>query len=203
MENEAKLIVLGIIIATSFLTVSWTIDFAFAENKNFQFEISDCSIQRNSTYEKSGPCPDLGTERTVDNSKVEPQTKVDSVSETDKAEPQTKVDSVSETDKAEPQTKVDSVSETDKAEPQTKVDSVSETDKAEPQTKVDSVPDNQIEGSVIDSQDKFDKIKKYNFDELHISGADEELENNSETKPVQSTLPTISGAVDPFGPSMG
>ena len=151
MGNQAKLVVLGLIIATSILTVIWTIDFAFAKNKNFQFEISECSVQRNSTYEKSGSCPDPGSERAVDKSMVEPQAKVDSVSETDKTEtPQTKVDS--------------SFAETEPGD---------ETDK-----------------------------NKYNFDELHISASEEEVDKGSETKLIPATLPKNLEPIDPFGPAI-
>lgn len=110
MENTYKLITLGIILATSLWTVIWTVNFAFAKNKNFQFEISDCTVQRNSTYEKSGPCTDLATEPTVDNTvqkhMVEPQIKMDSVSETKKVEPQIKVDKSPDNSIGGPETEV-------------------------------------------------------------------------------------------------
>ncbi len=134
--------------ATSLWTVILTVNFAFAKNKNFQFGISDCTVQRNSTYEKSGPCTDLATEPTVDNTvqkhMVEPQIKVDSVSETDKS------------------------------------------------------PDNRIGGSETEVKGEVDNPKKYNFEELHMTGSDKEVNKSSETKPIRSTLPKIL-EFDPFG----
>src|SRR6266496_2199105 len=161
MGNESNLFLLGILLFATFLIVICTFNFSFAKVKNIQFEISECSVQRNSTYEKSGPCPTgPNISNNQENNIAEPQAKVDSISETDKAEPQAKVDSIQETDKAEPQAKVDSISETDKAEPQAKVDSIPETDKAEPQAKVDDSLDNGI-GSVETKDPDYTNNVKY------------------------------------------
>src|SRR6266496_3661338 len=146
MGNESNLFLLGILLFATFLIVICTFNFSFAKVKNIQFEISECSVQRNSTYEKSGPCP---TGPNISNNQ-----------ENNIAEPQAKVDSISETDKAEPQAKVDSISETDKAEPQAKVDSIPETDKAEPQAKVDDSLDNGI-GSVETKDPDYTNNVKY------------------------------------------
>ena len=46
----------------------WTFNLAFAKNKDMQFEISDCPVQRTATTEKSGPCTEMGTRTRLDNS---------------------------------------------------------------------------------------------------------------------------------------
>jgi hypothetical protein len=46
----------------------WMFNLAFAKNKDMQFEISDCPVQRTTTTEKSGPCPSTGTRTRLDNS---------------------------------------------------------------------------------------------------------------------------------------
>ena len=38
----------------------WMFNLAFAKNKDMQFEISDCPVQRTATTEESGPCPSDG-----------------------------------------------------------------------------------------------------------------------------------------------
>jgi len=46
----------------------WTFNLAFAKNKDMQFEISDCPVQRTATSEKSGPCTEMRTRTRLDNS---------------------------------------------------------------------------------------------------------------------------------------
>jgi hypothetical protein len=86
LKNTVGLIVLAVISATSILAVTSNFNFAFAKNNDIRFEISDCPVQRTSTTEKSGPCPDLGAESNAgnvpDNKIVEPESKVDKSSET-------------------------------------------------------------------------------------------------------------------------
>ena len=63
----------------------WMYNLAFAINKDMQFEISDCPVQRTATTEKSGPCPSMGTRTRLDNSfdnnMVKSQTSMDKNSE--------------------------------------------------------------------------------------------------------------------------
>jgi hypothetical protein len=61
-------IVFGIILTICLSLVISTLGSAYAKSGNLQYEISDCSVQRNSTYEKSGPCTDTNTETNVDKS---------------------------------------------------------------------------------------------------------------------------------------
>ena len=87
MENTTKLVLFAIVSVTV-SEVNSTLNLAFANNKGIQFEISDCPVQRTSTTEKSGPCPDRGTESKTDSShenslvKSVSGTKVDKKSET-------------------------------------------------------------------------------------------------------------------------
>lgn len=61
------LILFGTLLTASLLESNWTFNFASAET-NLHFEIFDCPVQSNSTYEKSGKCPDTSTMTNVDNS---------------------------------------------------------------------------------------------------------------------------------------
>ena len=61
-------IVFGIILTIGLSVVIWTLGSAYAKSGKLQYEISDCSVQRNSTYEKSGPCTDTSIETNVDKS---------------------------------------------------------------------------------------------------------------------------------------
>ena len=86
LKNTIRLIILAVISATSILTVISNFNFAFAKNNDIRFEISECPVQRTSTTEKSGPCPDLGSESNADNVPdnkiVESESKVDKSSDT-------------------------------------------------------------------------------------------------------------------------
>ena len=86
MKNTVGLIILATILATSILAVISNFDFAFAKNNDIRFEISECPVQKTSTTEKSGPCPDLGAESNAgnvpDNKIVESESRVDKSSET-------------------------------------------------------------------------------------------------------------------------
>jgi len=86
LKNTVGLIVLAVILATSISAVVSNFNLAFAKNKDIPFEISECPIQRTSTTEKSGPCPDMGAESNAgsvsDNKIVESESKVDKSSET-------------------------------------------------------------------------------------------------------------------------
>jgi hypothetical protein len=69
MGNETNLvtfsIVFGIILTIGLSIVIWTLGSAYAKSDKLQYEISDCSVQRNNTYETSGPCTDTSIE-TID-----------------------------------------------------------------------------------------------------------------------------------------
>lgn len=85
LKNTFKLITLGTILLISVSTCDWMINLAFAENKDMQFEISDCQVQRTATTEKSGPCPEMGMgakqDNSFDNNMVKSQTVMDKNSE--------------------------------------------------------------------------------------------------------------------------
>jgi hypothetical protein len=61
------LILFGTLLAASLLEFNWTFNLASADT-NLHFEIFDCPVQGNSTYEKSGKCPDMRSMTSVDNS---------------------------------------------------------------------------------------------------------------------------------------
>ena len=56
----------GILLTVGLLESTPTFSFAFADT-NLEFAVSDCPIQGNSTYEKSGQCPDMRTIQNGDN----------------------------------------------------------------------------------------------------------------------------------------
>ena len=66
MGNETNLvtfsIVFGIILTIGLSIIIWTLGSAYAKSDKLQYEISDCSVQRNNTYETSGPCTDTSIE---------------------------------------------------------------------------------------------------------------------------------------------
>jgi hypothetical protein len=70
MERKGNLnlilILSGILLTVGLLEFNWTFSFAFADT-HLHFSISDCPIQGNSTYEKSGQCPDMRTIQNEDN----------------------------------------------------------------------------------------------------------------------------------------
>lgn len=70
MERKGNLslilIIFGILLTVGLLEFNWTFSFAFSDT-NLDFAISDCPIQGNSTYEKSGQCPDMRTIQNQDN----------------------------------------------------------------------------------------------------------------------------------------
>ena len=85
LENKLNLILLMLVLATSISAVISNFSLAFAKNNGINFEITECPVQRTSTTEKSGPCPDMGAESSVnsvtDNKIVEPESKVDKSSD--------------------------------------------------------------------------------------------------------------------------
>ena len=70
MEKETNLvtlsIVFGLILTISLSIDNWTLSSAYAKSDQLQYEISHCSVQRNNTYETSGPCTDTSIETNVD-----------------------------------------------------------------------------------------------------------------------------------------
>lgn len=70
MRKETNLvtlsIVFGLILTIGLSIVFSTLNSAYAKSDKVQYEISDCSVQRNSTYEKSGPCTGTSIETKVD-----------------------------------------------------------------------------------------------------------------------------------------
>src|ERR1051325_2391051 len=143
MGNGEKLFLIGIVLSVITLIAFGTFNFSFAKVQNVRFEIADCSVQGNSTYEKSGPCPDpnskpdlrKGSESTI----AEPSPTVSSVSEKEKTEPAPKISSLEAADQAEASPTVSSVSEKEKTEPALKISSLEAADQAEASPTVSSV----------------------------------------------------------------
>jgi hypothetical protein len=107
MESKLELILIAFNLV-SVCALILTFDPVFATDKNIRFEISDCSVQRTSTTEKSGPCPDAGGESnahtTSDNKIAESKSKVDATSETTPVQsaPSKSVDPISQIESMDP-----------------------------------------------------------------------------------------------------
>src|SRR4029078_2002941 len=103
MGNEENLSLLGAVLSIIIImSISTFLNFSFANAKNIRFEISACSVQGNSTYEKSGPCPDPNSDTELSNGPevtiAEPSPKVSVVSEKGKTEPAPKIRSLEAAD---------------------------------------------------------------------------------------------------------
>jgi len=85
LKEIIKVTTLGILSFISISTGILTFGLAFAKNKDMQFEISDCQVQRTATTEVSGPCPEIETpvklDNSFDNNMVESQIAADGNSE--------------------------------------------------------------------------------------------------------------------------
>jgi hypothetical protein len=180
LKLALPLLVIGILLITAHSTALLPLNTASGKlkqaSKNFNFEIFDCIVQGNSTYEKSGRCPDSASEDLSDGSAV-----------SEKVLPNTKSD-LSEEPKAE------SSPSTGIADTETKPD-VSEEPKAESSQDIDAGEDT-IQPSQTTSEEKYD------FDEIHIAGSESSGENIEQSQP-DSLLPSETlTPQDPFGPSV-
>jgi hypothetical protein len=229
MGNGEKLFLIGIVLSVITLIATGTFNFSFAKVQNVRFEIAECSVQGNSTYEKSGPCPvpnskpDLskGPESSisepspkvsaVSKEKTEPAPKISSLEAADQAEASPTVSSISEKEKTEPAPKISSLEAADQAEASSKVSSVTEKEKTEPAPKISSLEaadqaeastrvhlDNSVGDTGIEDVSDANNIK-YNFDDLHISGPDQEAAKIPEQSAALSPVPKVVEPIDPFG----
>ena len=172
MGNGEKLFLIGIVLSIIILIAIGTLNFSFAKVQNVRFEIAECSVQGNSTYEKSGPCPD-------------PNSKPD-------------LSKGSESSIAEPSPTVSSASEKEKTQPAPKISSLEAADQAEASTTESATLDNGIGNTKIEDVSNANSAR-YNFDDLHISGPDQEAAKIPEQSAVISPVPKVVEQVDPFG----
>ena len=169
MGNEENLSLLGAVLSIIIImSISTFLNFSFANAKNIRFEISACSVQGNSTYEKSGPCPDPNSKTELSNG---PEVTI-----------------------AEPSPKVSVVSEKGKTEPAPKISSLEAADQVEP--KVSSALNNGIDGAGVEDETN---IIRYNFNDLHISGPEKEVDNSPQQKAIPSPAQNVLVPINPFG----
>ena len=202
MGNGEKLFLIGIVLSIIILIAIGTLNFSFAKVQNVRFEIAECSVQGNSTYEKSGPCPDPNSKPDLskgsESSIAEPSPTVSSVSEKEKTQPAPKISSLEAADQAGASPTVSSVSEKEKTQPAPKISSLEAADQAEASTTESATLDNGIGNTKIEDVSNANSAR-YNFDDLHISGPDQEAAKIPEQSAVISPVPKVVEQVDPFG----
>jgi hypothetical protein len=203
VKLASPLLIIGILLITAHYTALLPLNTAGAKvkhsGKNINFEIFDCLVQGNSTYEKSGRCPDSASEEFSDGSAV-----------TEKVTPNAKSDK-SQEPKAEgsPSTSIaDTGTKPDKSQ-EPKAEGSPSTSIADTGTK----PDKSQEPKAEDSQDNNPSYdtgqrpqtlsgEKYDFDDIHIAGSKSSGENIEKSQP-DSELPSETlSPQDPFGPSV-
>jgi hypothetical protein len=202
MGNGEKLFLIGIVLSVITLIAFGTFNFSFAKVQNVRFEIADCSVQGNSTYEKSGPCPDPNSKPDLskgsESSIAEPSPAVSSVSEKEKTEPAPKISSLEAADQAEASPAVSSVSEKEKTEPAPKISSLEAADQAETSPTVSNTLDNAVGNTGTEDESNANNVR-YNFNDLHISGPDQEAVKSPGQSEVISPIPKTVEPIDPFG----
>ncbi len=197
------LLVIGILLINAHYTALLplnTVDGRVKQDvKNVNFEIFDCTVQGNSTYEKSGTCPDSASEALPDgsatsekvvtntNSDVSQEPKADSSTSTDVADTETKPD-VSQEPKA------DSSTSTDVADTETKPD-VSQEPKADSTGSSHLSDDTNQQSPTMTSE-------RYDFDQIHITGPESSRENIERSQPDSDSPSETLTPLDPFGPSV-
>ena len=174
------LLVIGILLINAHYTALLplnTVDGKVKQDvKNVNFEIFDCMVQGNSTYEKSGICPDSASEALPDASATSEKVVTNTNSD------------VSQEPKA------DSSTSTDVADTETKPD-VSQEPKAESTGSSDLSDDTNQQSPTMTGE-------RYDFDQIHITGPQSSREN-SERSQRDSDLPSETLIpLDPFGPSV-
>jgi hypothetical protein len=203
VKLASPLLIIGILLITAHYTALLPLNTAGAKvkhsGKNINFEIFDCLVQGNSTYEKSGRCPDSASEEFSDGSAV-----------TEKVTPNAKSDK-SQEPKAEgsPSTSIaDTGTKPDKSQ-EPKAEGSPSTSIADTGTKLDKSQEPKAEDSQ-DNNPSYDtgqrpqtlSGEKYDFDEIHIAGSKSSGENIEKSQP-DSELPSETlTPQDPFGPSV-
>jgi hypothetical protein len=203
VKLASPLLIIGILLITAHYTALLPLNTAGAKvkhsGKNINFEIFDCLVQGNSTYEKSGRCPDSASEEFSDGSAV-----------TEKVTPNAKSDK-SQEPKAEdsPSTSIaDTGTKPDKSQ-EPKAEGSPTTGIADTGTKLDKSQEPKAEDSQ-DNNPSYDtgqrpqtlSGEKYDFDEIHIAGSKSSGENIEKSQP-DSELPSETlSPQDPFGPSV-
>src|SRR4029078_1516061 len=148
---------------------------------NVNFEIFECTVQRNSTNEISGPCPEEGPET------KSPETKSPETKSPETKSPETKSPETKSPETKSPETKSPETKSPETKSPETK----------SPETKVDTSPNNDLAEPKI----KEDNFNKYDFNEIHLADPEMEVHKDQETKVLVPTLPDTSTPIDPSGPS--
>jgi hypothetical protein len=180
VKLASPLLIIGILLITAHYTALLPLNTAGAKVKhswkNINFEIFDCLVQGNSTYEKSGRCPDSASEEFSDGSAV-----------TEKVTPNAKSDK-SQEPKAE-------------GSPSTSIaDTGTKPDKSQ-EPKAEDSQDNNPSYDTGQSPQTLSG-EKYDFDEIHIAGSKSSGENIEKSQP-DSELPSETlRPQDPFGPSV-
>src|SRR6476619_4973083 len=188
MSKEPNLatlpILFGIILTIVAPSVgAWHINYVYGKVSNnvhnVNFEIFECTVQRNSTNEISGPCPEEGAES--------PETKSPETKSPETESPETKSPETKSPETKSPETKSPETKSPETKSPETK----------SPETKADTSVNNDLAKPKIME----DNSNKYDFNEIHLSSPEMEVHKDQETEVLVPTLPGPSTPIDPFGPS--
>lgn len=223
MIKEVKLASL-LLIAGTLLIASHYIDLSplntavgksKAATKNINFEIFDCVVQGNGTYEKSGRCPDSSSEavsyKTAASEKILPNAKL-AQSEEPKAETNTSRSTADDTktmpkESKQPEPKISAVTST--------ADDRKTMPEESKQPELDAGQNNNfINDTSVKPNTKNEE--KYDFDQIHIVGRETSIENTENSQPntepplenTEKSQPNIEPPIevltsqDPFGPSV-
>jgi hypothetical protein len=87
MKNVRQLVLLGFLISFVVTTVTYNSNYTFAKTGNARFEIVDCPIEGDITFQKSGPCPGPGGDSSPVNMKSESQNNLDNGFESEASPP--------------------------------------------------------------------------------------------------------------------
>jgi hypothetical protein len=209
MIKEVKLasllLIAGILlIATHYMDLSplnTAVGKTKAATKNVNFEIFDCVVQGNSTYEKSGSCPDSATEAFSDESavsqKILPNAKPEQ-SEEPKPETNTTRSGADNRETMPEQT------EAPKPETNTTRSDADNRGTMPEQTEEPKVEfgndNNLINDTGIQSNNMNEE--KYDFDQIHIAGPETSLKITEKSQQEIEPPTEILTSQDPFGASV-
>jgi hypothetical protein len=172
-----------------------------AASKNINFEIFDCAVQGNSTYEKSGRCPDSASEALSNGStvseKVLPNAEPEQ-SEEPKAEPGPTTSLTDDTETKPEQ------SEEPKAEPGPTTSVTDDTETKPEQSEEPKAAPGQSNNFTNETslQPEVTGKQKYDFDQIHIAGPQTSIENTERTHRDIEPPVEILTPLDPFGASV-
>ena len=124
-----------------------------------------------------------------------PETKSPETKSPETKSPETKSPETKSPETKSPETKSPETKSPETKSPETKSPDINVDNT--PETKVDTNPNNYLaEPKIME-----DNFNKYDFNEIHLSEPEVEVDEDRETKELVPALPDTSTSIDPFGPS--